>query len=160
VSDEDDSFLRAVAASPSIAPPPLEEKWDQATQEQQAPDLVDVSALALVRSGLRFIERDVELAHATWHVQRAIPFIRAGGIAALFSASTGMLAIPIISAQSKLVSTVLVLMLLPLAGTVVASTYRAGWRRWILPTTSLATALYGTWSVAMMLSRSGGAFLR
>ncbi len=93
--DEDDSLLRAVAASPPLEPPAraaVALPPETAIQQHETPEIVDTSAFALTPLSLRFANAQMEVDYRAWHMHKAVPFQRAGLVAALLSWLIGLLA--------------------------------------------------------------------
>jgi hypothetical protein len=109
-----------------------------------AAEVVDTSALALGRSGLRFARPDTEAAYRAWHREKAIPFTRVGMALSLLNWAILLGAAPIAVPHlaAKVDAEVLIVSAPAILATLYIS-YRPRLIGWLLPATLLACMLDG-----------------
>jgi hypothetical protein len=147
--DEDDSLLRAVAASPPIEPPARPNAPTVETQSP-APELVETSALELSWWGLQFAHRETETDYLGWHRIKAIPFTRVGTILGLLSWGVGLIAFSALGPRIFAITATAVLLIpTPVLIAAVASTYRPRLIRWMLPAALVGDMLSGLTAIAI-----------
>ena len=160
--------MRAVAAAPPIAPPPVaatdrdaDEPHGAAGGASTTPaDELPVSSnvpldrlrLESTRAGLRFLSREREAEYRDWHRDRAITFARLGAYQAILGWLVGLICIGIARPDAFLRAAKLILLLpVPLSVVALAISYRADLRRWILPATLVSNMFGGLVSIWIVL---------
>src|SRR5207245_5018567 len=81
-----DELLRAVAAAPAVAAPIIERNdraGEPSSADHDAPsEVIDIAPFELTRWELRFADPTTEQDYRSWHRRVAVPFTRAGMVAA------------------------------------------------------------------------------
>ena len=114
--------------------------------ESTSPEIESLrDELKLHRLGLSFLSPDVESAYRGWQQHIAVPLVRIAMIAAMVAwAVVSIYTYLLGSTQQRLAALLLIAFLMyPALVVVVATTYVARFRRWMLPSAAFANALAG-----------------
>jgi hypothetical protein len=117
----------------------------------EAREVVDPDALDLIRGGLRFARPEIEADYRAWHARKAIPFMRAGLVAAIVAWTAavlvGWLVMP---ARMMWPATEWVLgLMIPVLLVSLAITYPERLLAWVWPSMMLNIAVAGVEAVAL-----------
>ena len=121
-----------------------------ARRATSAAELVDLSALDLARSGLRFVRSEIEADYRAWHREKAIPFTRIGMISSLINWIAVLVASRIfLPEQFPRAAAGILLLVMPVITAALAISYRPRLVRWMPAATMLANSMAGLVNAAI-----------